>query len=402
MKIKWNKLTEAAIYSTPREKKLKKEIQAYLIDDGYGHHHAKYAKRLDDMYVNIVSVDADPDFTAAISFDEGVIYIGEAFISDYTLFKQISVLIRHELAHNLLMHQTRMMKEFKKKYGKEVSEHFRWDSSIHNLLNIIEDFEISNRVYTTEDKYIVQNMKNVIRTVCGLVTEAHRPWDKMTLEEMYKQLSDELAENEKNLLGLTEEEETAWLYSPDSDFLKQEIRGLYSYKQEAQYSSINSPIEDFMERDTYLGWPDTFKKLVAQIQSKLHELDEMPLEDKTTKLPSEKIYKDVLNEISNIKKSRPLDKITIFGSIDIYTPVEKLLAIDVLKNLIGQVDQSKYKVKVRRIDHSDEYVHYYNQIIKLLDNKEEHPTVELYQILNKLEKPQPTEKSDNKADSKGE
>jgi hypothetical protein len=56
-------------------------------------------------------------------------------------FNQMSMLIRHELAHNLLMHQIRMIKKLADKFPEMK---LKTSSSLHNLTNILEDFEISN------------------------------------------------------------------------------------------------------------------------------------------------------------------------------------------------------------------------------------------------------------------
>ena len=42
---------------TKREKALKKKLIALLRDDGKGHRHAKYAERLEDFIIKIVSTN---------------------------------------------------------------------------------------------------------------------------------------------------------------------------------------------------------------------------------------------------------------------------------------------------------------------------------------------------------
>lgn len=130
--MKHSKLLEGSIekhFMTPREITLRKKLIALLKDDGKGHHHAKYAERLSKFDVNIVPVKENPDFTAAISFDDGVIYISEGFLVDESLFFQLNVLMRHELAHNLLMHQIRMMHKLGIDLGTKVSQSY----SLHNI-----------------------------------------------------------------------------------------------------------------------------------------------------------------------------------------------------------------------------------------------------------------------------
>jgi hypothetical protein len=170
-----NKLSEAEKkeFMTKREQALKKRLIALLKDDGKGHKHARYAERLADFDIKIVPLGYEPE-TAAISFDEGLIYINEGFLSDSDTFFQLNVLMRHEMAHNLLMHQIRMARQMQAKYGKSGETRIALSKSLHELNNIIEDFEISNTRYTAEDKLTVRNMYLNGELIGGLVTEDHR------------------------------------------------------------------------------------------------------------------------------------------------------------------------------------------------------------------------------------
>ena len=130
--MKYNRLFEGSVekhFMTSREITLRKKLVALLKDDGKGHHHAKYAERLAKFDINIVPVKENPDFTAAISFNEGVIYISEGFLKDESLFFQLNVLMRHELAHNLLMHQIRMMHKLGMDLGTRASQSY----SLHSI-----------------------------------------------------------------------------------------------------------------------------------------------------------------------------------------------------------------------------------------------------------------------------
>lgn len=79
--------------------------------------------------------------------------------------------MRHELAHYLMQHQIRMMDKIISKYGKDGGTRISMSQSLHNLLNIIEDFEISNTRYSAADKIVVKNMVLAGREISGLVTE---------------------------------------------------------------------------------------------------------------------------------------------------------------------------------------------------------------------------------------
>ena len=105
-----DEVPKARRFMTNRETTLKNKLIDLLRDDGKGHHHAAYAKRLALFDINIVPLSVDPNFTAAISFDDGIIYIGEGFLTDPNTFFQLNVILRHELAHNLMMHQILLIK----------------------------------------------------------------------------------------------------------------------------------------------------------------------------------------------------------------------------------------------------------------------------------------------------
>ena len=145
-------------FMTDRERKLKKALCQLLIDKG----HRKYAERFWKLDFNIIDSKKHPDFTAAISFDEATVFISDGFLgSGQGIFNQLDVLLRHELAHNLMMHQIRLMYVFKKLHTNDPEnayEHIKYSASLHEILNIIEDFEISNKRYTPEDKKIVKAM----------------------------------------------------------------------------------------------------------------------------------------------------------------------------------------------------------------------------------------------------
>ena len=179
--------------STKREKVLKKKLLALLRDDGQGHKHAKYAERLEDFIIKIVPYDEDPEMTAAISFDEATIYISDGFLKDPDTFYQLNVLMRHELAHYLMQHQIRMMHKIIEKYGKDGGTRISMSQSLHHLMNIIEDFEISNERYTADDKVVVKNMKLNGREIGGLITENIRGgWEKLSVLDMFDKLEEEI------------------------------------------------------------------------------------------------------------------------------------------------------------------------------------------------------------------
>ena len=327
------KLFEASArhFMTDREKKLKKKLINLLRDDGKGHRHAKYAERLKKFDINIVPIVADPMFTAAISFDEGLIFIGEGFLVDENLFYQLNVLIRHELAHNLLMHQIRMMH----KLGNKSFEHIGMSRLIHRLFNIIEDDEISNRKYSEEDKKIVRNMWLNGRLIGGLVTEDHRPdWTKLTVEEMYDKLTEEIEQIQNKLLSGKSN------YINRNDFITGEILNTYIYTDTLSSSIIKGSLDDFVSNGFKTSdgiWAKQFQEIALKIYDYLKDIT-VDSQDLNTML-------------DDIAKSSPIKQLDLKYPADgkkivtLYTPEEKYIALNVLKKFKSEYDEWYQKVK---------------------------------------------------------
>ena len=202
--MKHKKIREATAreVSTKRERILKKKLIALLRDDGKGHKHAKYAERLEDFIVKIVPFDEDPSMTAAVNFEEATIYISDGFLKDPETFYHLNLLMRHELAHYLMQHQIRMMHKLIEKYGKGGATRISMSQSLHRLLNIIEDFEISNTRYSAADKIVVKNMLLNGEVISGLITENIRSnWEKLSVLEMFDRLSEEIEGLQESILA---------------------------------------------------------------------------------------------------------------------------------------------------------------------------------------------------------
>ena len=234
------RLFEAKQHMTPKEKQLHKKLIKLLLDDGKGHHHKKYALRLKDFNIKIVSLKADPEFTAGIQFDTGMIYISEGFLLDDSLFYQLNVLMRHELAHNLLMHQIRMMAEIGEAYPNS------WGNSItlHGLLNIIEDMEISHRIYNAEDMETVRNMYLNGQVIGGIISEDMRAeWVDMPVETMYKKLCAEIdAIHQQIAFGI---KSAISHHSKPDDYLTRNVTDVMSkYSDDQNMSMFEEPLDD--------------------------------------------------------------------------------------------------------------------------------------------------------------
>ncbi len=350
-------------FMTDRERKVKKALCQLLIDKG----HRKYAERFWKLDFNIVDSKKHPDFTAAISFDEATVYISDGFLgSGQGIFNQLDVLLRHELAHNLMMHQIRLMYIFKKLHADdpdEAYERIRYSASLHTLLNIIEDFEISNKRYTSEDKKIVQNMQLNGRIIGGLVTEDHRNWDTMSLEQMYEELSNELIKINSAIRSDPYWQPKAGSKANTVDPIEyKSAEAVIKYRDSMRPSSIKAPIDVFMKTKVFNRWPDTFKKLVANIYNAFKDFTSDA--DKQLLLDSVKDIADTSPqetfEIVNPKATEAVCKL--------YTPEDKQIASDILKNLCGNINYDPLKFKVKRKTNSQEYKDAWNKAMKQLDS----------------------------------
>lgn len=305
------------------EKKLKKKLIALLRDDGKGHHHAKYAERLEKFDIQVVPLSVDSNFTAAIYYDLGLIRISEGFLNDPATFFQLNVLLRHELAHSLLMHQIRMAYEV----GEEAYVRTGLSKLLHTLYNIIADDEISNRKYSEEDKIVVRNMTLNGELIGGLVTEDHRKdWINLSVEEMYHKLCEEIEEIQTQIRKGRDMSEIA--AEKGDDGISRSILSTYIYSDITSSSIIPGRLQAFIERGCTIAgqrWQKDYCEIATGIYETLSNYEEfsgMPL--------SQDELKDLLLKVA---MSSPVETLDLFGDnkVVLYTPEDKYVAVEVLK-----------------------------------------------------------------------
>lgn len=316
------RLTEAKQHMTKQEKQLHRKLIKLLLDDGKGHHHKKYAMRLKDFNIKIVSLKADPTCTAAISFDLGVIYISEGFLLDESLFYQLNVLMRHELAHNLLMHQIRMMRKF----GEEFD--IKWGNSmtLHGFLNYIEDLEISDRIYSAEDKEVVRNMFLNGRTIGGLITDDIRPeWMDLPIEQMYHRLQAEI-DAIHNEIANGIKSAIAHHSDPEDDLAPRIRASMAKYGEIDLTSEIDGLLADLAAKDFKFkgrSLPEDYYNIIKSIYE---AFTTTPINDQ-----------QVDSLLLTIKKSNPthttpiIHPVTAKKVVDLHTPEQKGFAVEVIK-----------------------------------------------------------------------
>jgi hypothetical protein len=358
-------------FMTGRERQVKKALCQLLVDKG----HRKYAERFWKLDFNIIDSQKHPDFTAAISFDEATVFISDGFLGNgQGIFSQLDVLLRHEMAHNLMMHQIRLMHVFKKLHANdpdEAYEHIRYSASLHSILNVIEDFEISNKRYSSEDKKIVRNMQLNGRVIGGLVTEDHRGWDKLPLETMYDELT-------KDLIRINSEIRSNPLWQPAS---RVEAKGIVYdpiemlgsgstedtkviaiYKNVMKPSGIRAPLDIFVKSKAFNKWANIYKKLVNNLYDNLKNLT------------SDAEKKLLLDIVSDIALTSPNEKFDVVHPLNgdlictLYTPEDKMITNDLLKNLAGNINYDPLKFKVKRKQNTQEYKDAWNKVVNELDS----------------------------------
>lgn len=176
---------------TQEERKLKKWLRNTLSTQGY----PTYARILEKFDTYFTS---DPNVVAYMVPNEGKIVINRG-VTD----KQASVLVRHEILHDYLRHEQRLLDKLARDRGINKSELDDialkdLESELKEILysnsdfNVAGDYEISNRGYTEKDKEEVRNINLNGRIVSGLVTEDDHPeWVDFSIEEIFDALQKE-------------------------------------------------------------------------------------------------------------------------------------------------------------------------------------------------------------------
>lgn len=172
-------------------------------------------------------------FAAAVDVGKGIIYINPA-INDR---EDLSMLIRHEILHIYLSHQSRVLKHFAKQKGLKWTDFDdipleaivnMTDEEINDLAdaikqdvitdrqiardlysrnykgvpyhNYIKDLEIDNRGYTEADKELVRNLVIGGIPFHGLLVDELEPqWVGMSVEQMMDAVEEQIKKEEEEL-----------------------------------------------------------------------------------------------------------------------------------------------------------------------------------------------------------
>lgn len=183
-----------------REIKIKRELIQYLNEDGF----PTFAAYLKNFHINLLtSEQAGEPFTAATDPEKGIV-----LINPNIPLAAVSVLLRHEIAHNVFKHRQHMFYKLKEMGIKNPSQF------AYRFSNVVGDYHISNKIYDKSDQKLVKGLFVEGDPFPGLVTELDFPenpeyWT-MDFDELWNELVKEY--DKKDF------EEQA--FEPSEDFIK--------------------------------------------------------------------------------------------------------------------------------------------------------------------------------------
>ena len=363
-------------FMTAEERQVKKQLCKLLIDKK----HPKYARRFLDFDFNLVDAKEFPEFTAAVSFDEATVYLSTGFLgSGVAICNQLDVLLRHALAHNLMVHQIRMMYIYKQKHTNDpehAADSLSSSMSLHQLMNVIEDLEISNKRYSAADKKIVHYMTLNGRLIGGLVTDELRAnWVNMSLEEMFEELAAEITQINTEIRN-----DPSWTTADPTGQYHDPIK-LYTAKAIMLYGDAAAPSKIYVPMSEYVQTKD-FSKIEPHIKAVMQNIYIAFKDVEATLTGQEK--DEILEVVNQIAATGPQEKFTVNNPLtgeficDLYSPEEKLGAVEVLKNIGGLINSGKFKpkakakVKIKQKTHSKEYTDTWNNIVTTICNSGEY------------------------------
>jgi hypothetical protein len=193
------------------------------------------------------------------------------------------------------------------------------------------------------------------KEIGGLITEDHRKdWIHLSIEEMYDRICEEIeAINNKLRSGRSKKSVAAEVAD---DFIGTEILDTYIYTDIDSGSIIKGTLKDFISKGCVLEGgklSGPLREIAEQIYKKL---DGVMLTDT-----------EVRNLLEKVATASPIEVLDLFndGTVELYTPEEKYIAVEILK---------KYK---------SEYAEWFDKVISALG--EDFTEEELRELLSVLE-----------------
>lgn len=192
----------AILTENSRDVEIQAAIVSILIDQGYG----TYARRFKEFDLRVTDMlGGHPIEIAAMSPATGEIAINPGFFeeepqSDYAkkLWEdRVSLVIRHEILHFLLVHEKRLIDHLKAT-DPDFEKTFR-NPTIQEIANIAMDWDLSREGYNKHDQEVAKNLAILGRVVGGLVLEEDKPeWMDKTMEQLFDALRKDHDEKVKN------------------------------------------------------------------------------------------------------------------------------------------------------------------------------------------------------------
>ena len=214
------------------------------------------------------------------------------------------------------------------------------------------------------------------RLIGGLVTDELRSdWVDMSLEEMFNELTAEVAQINTEIRN-----DPTWNSSDPTGRYHDPIK-LYTAQAIMLYAEASEPSKIYVPISEYVQTKD-FAKIEPHIKAVMQNIyiSFKDLEDDLTNQDKDAIL-DVVNQIA---ETGPQERFSVNNPItgeficDLYSPEEKLGAVEVLKNIGGLINTGKFKpkakakIKIKQTTHSKEYTDTWNNIITTLCNSGEY------------------------------
>ena len=148
----------------------KQKVLALLGSEGY----ATYARRLKNIDFYVAYYYKRQYCPAAFMVPKDMcIVVNPGFVVDMMkdgpIFKQLSVIVRHELLHFLLCHAKRFYDYLKKTDPNFAKTYRRMD--MNTLANFAMDYELGNYGYDDYDKEVVRQLTLDGQVIGGLLSE---------------------------------------------------------------------------------------------------------------------------------------------------------------------------------------------------------------------------------------
>lgn len=192
--------------------KEERDTQLFLWNELRKQGYVTYAKIFRELDLHLTN---SPKVVGFMTPKDGSITINRNLELD-----QFSVIIRHEILHNYLKHEKRLLDHLAELTGQNPDE--LDDLSLNELkkalykndiFNIAADYEISNRGYTEEDKQVARAIKLNGDILQGLVTEDEHPeWVSWAVEDMYDALTKEKEKAEQEAQKDTQQDKQKVVY----------------------------------------------------------------------------------------------------------------------------------------------------------------------------------------------